>query len=285
MKSGSVIFTAVILSVIAAYGTVKLVTEKKDPVTKLESTYERVIRTGEMRCGYLPIKAVIYKDPNTGKLSGVGYDIVNIMATNLGLKVKWVGEASFVSMAEDLKHGRYDMICNPVMPSAKRSRALNFSRTLFMMPALVWLYKDNPHHDGDVSWLNNKKIKMSFVDGIVFQQIALREFPQVSFVNLPEMSNPIEQLVDVSTKKADATILLSFDGEGYIKSNGPVIKAASKKPIAQIFFGFPLPKEDYHFKTMIDTTLDEMVYNGTIDSILNKYDPDKKYYIHLRPIH
>jgi hypothetical protein len=43
---------------------------------------------------------------------------------------------AFVSMSEDLDRGRFDMICNTLMPSAKRARALDFSRIVVYAPAL-----------------------------------------------------------------------------------------------------------------------------------------------------
>jgi ABC-type amino acid transport substrate-binding protein len=252
---------------------------------KKETTFERVVRTNTLRCGYIPIRPMINKDANTGELSGVSYDLVNQMAQNLGLKVEWVGESGFVSMSEDLDRGRFDMICNTLMPGAKRARALDFSRTLFMMPALLWINGDDMRVGDDLSWANDPEVTFSFIDGIVFDAIARREFPKATIQNLPELTAQSEQLMDVVTKKADATINIAFEGRQFLQENPGTIKPASDSPVAHIFYAFPLPKGDYKFKTMIDTALDEMINNGTINRMLAASDIISGSYVPLKPIY
>ncbi len=286
MRPAWVVLTAVVLSVVACAVLFngRLSATMPDSAAG-ESTYARVMRTGKIRCGYLPIQAVTSKDARTGALSGPGYDIVNLAAQNLGLSVEWVGESTFAHMSEDLSQGRYDMICTPVMPSAARGKVLDFSRLLFMMPALVYVHADDPRASDDLSWMNDEKTVLSFIDGIVFETLARREFPKATVHHLPELSAPIDQLMDVGTKKADATVLLAYDGEYFMKANNNSVKPVSLRPIAQIFYGLPLPKGDEKFRTMIDTALNEMVYNGTVDRILDTHDPARQRYTHLKPIY
>ncbi len=289
MRSAAVILAAALVAVAASYATVKLTVPRQEAVTlseeKKETTFERVTRTNILRCGYIPLKTLLDKDANTGRLSGISYDIIERMAQNLGLKVEWVAESGFVSMSEDLDRGRFDMICNPLMPSAKRARAIDFSRILFMRPATLWVRKDDPHAGDDLSWVNDPDVTFSFIDGIVFDPIIRRKFPKAKIISLPETTDHLHQLVDVMTGKVTATVNIDYDGREFIRANGDVIRPASSMPIAHIFYAFPLPKGDYEFKAMIDMALDEMVYNDTLESIIAAHDTVPSSYVRLKAIY
>ncbi len=50
---------------------------------KKESTYERVMRTGVLRCGYASFQPSIMIDAASGKISGIAYDLVQKMGEML----------------------------------------------------------------------------------------------------------------------------------------------------------------------------------------------------------
>ena len=69
-----------------------------------ESAYDRVIRTGVLRCGYFvwaPHFSVNMKD---GKKSGVYYDIIEELGKSLNLKIDWSYEYTLGQQVEALKH-------------------------------------------------------------------------------------------------------------------------------------------------------------------------------------
>ena len=56
---------------------------------KKETTYERVMRTRTIRCGYFVWPPFLTKDLNTGALSGLNYDVAEEMGKLLDLKIEW----------------------------------------------------------------------------------------------------------------------------------------------------------------------------------------------------
>lgn len=87
------------------------------------STYDRVISTGTIRCGYIPYPPGSFKDPNTGKLTGVFVETMEEAARRLDLKVQWTEEVGWATMIEGLQTNRYDMVCTPVWENATRGRS------------------------------------------------------------------------------------------------------------------------------------------------------------------
>ncbi len=92
-----------------------------------ESTYDRVMRTGTIRCGYYIWPPFLAKDPNTGKLSGIASDMMDEIGKQLSLKVEWVAEVDTSTMFEGYSTGRYDLVCGPVASTPARARVVDFT--------------------------------------------------------------------------------------------------------------------------------------------------------------
>jgi len=76
-----------------------------------ELTFDRVMRTNTLRCGYVVLPPQFIQDPKTGHFSGVAYDVVMEVAKRLQLKVEWTEQVNFATVGEGLKAGRYDAFC------------------------------------------------------------------------------------------------------------------------------------------------------------------------------
>src|ERR1700722_11275546 len=81
---------------------------------KQESLYDRVIRTGKIRCSYFVYNPICIKDPVTGKLSGIGVDALELVAKKLGLTVEYGEEVGLETLIEGLKTRRYDLCVTPI---------------------------------------------------------------------------------------------------------------------------------------------------------------------------
>ena len=85
------------------------------------SVYDRVKQRGSICCGYGIYNPGFMKDPNTGKLSGIGVDALERVATQQGLKIDWVEETGWCTMIEGLHTNRYDIFATPIWPSDDRT--------------------------------------------------------------------------------------------------------------------------------------------------------------------
>jgi len=104
-----------------------------------ESTYERVLRTGEIRCAYAPNPPTLIKDPNTGIMSGIFSDVMNEAGQRLGLKIVWAEEVDYGTIAEGFSTDRYDAFCATVWPTAERSRVASFTVPLYYSPVGIFV--------------------------------------------------------------------------------------------------------------------------------------------------
>lgn len=281
MKLPQIALTIAIAFIIAFVTVRYLPHENNNTAPVNESTYDRVIRTGEIRCAYAVYEPPLIKDPNTGQLSGIFYDVMEEVGRRLNVKINWVEEVGYGTIAEGFSTDRYDAFCNTVWPTPERSRAASFTIPLYYSPVDVLVRADDHRFDSDLSKLNDPAYTFSVKDGDVSDTFAKQIFPKAKTTSIPDMADTSQLLVDIQHNKADATInspelLYQF----LDKNPGTLRNLTPDHPINAAQNTIMMKPNQYQFKMMLDTTLQGLLNSGFIDAELEKY---KSYHpIYLR---
>jgi ABC-type amino acid transport substrate-binding protein len=287
MKSTSTVLTAAIIAVIAAYGTVKMVAPQSGTTVqteKKESVYERVMRTGTLRCGYTPFAPLVTKDANTGKLSGIIYDLVEEMGRQLSLKVEWTTEVSPAGMFEGFSSNQYDAICAGYFRNPARALRSDFTDPLFFLSSSVYVRKDDSRFDSDIYSLNSSDYSFAMVDGEITNFTVKEEFPKARITSLPEImaADPGTRIMNVMTKKDDALILEDTQAVNYSQKNPDQIKALFP-PIRVQGSYILIPQNEYPLKRMLDAAIANLNETGTVKRKILQYTDGYGYYLPSDP--
>ena len=277
MKINQIVLV-VALSIVAAYATVTSA-GKPSAVSALvkETRIDQVKRTGVLRCGYTTWPPFIIKDPNTGKMSGVNYDVVEEMGRQLKLKIEWTAEVASGQMLSDLALNRYDMICTLFGLTPGRSRETSFTIPFVYLPVNMYVRQDDTRFDQDPQLANKPEVNLAVLDG-EFSSIGANEnFPNSTKVSVPQLSTAADLFMTVATKKADAVLQDPFVFEEYNKGNPGVLRPAGNKTFRVIATGMPIPANEPAYKDMLDTTIAYLEDSGFIDRVLKKYEGEIKY--------
>lgn len=114
---------------------------------------------------------------------------------------------------------------------------------------------------------------MVAMDGDNPIHIAHSDFPKAQIMALPNMTDFSQVLVNVATGKADFTIVDAFTFGTYNKNNSGKLKIVSPdKPIRIYPVSYVFSAEDALFRDAFDAALSELILDGTIDRIMDKYD-------------
>lgn len=238
-----------------------------------DSVYERVLKSGTLRCGYVVYQPAVLKDPNTGRFSGFGYDIVNRMAEDLNLKVEWVEEVTPATMLEGLNTDRYDMICTPFWRNSERGRVADFSVAFYYSPMGVWVRSDDHRFDKNVSDLNKPTVTLSVMDGTTLAVIARQDFPNAKTMAITQSAPLTDLLLNVTTKKADAVAIDNYLAKDFLAKNPKSIRDVTEQnPVRVYANGFIFKLDEPAFKAMIDSALAELMNDGFVDQIITKYE-------------
>lgn len=240
--------------------------------TTNDNMYSRVIKNNTIKCGYITYPPGCFKDPNTGKLSGIFVETVEEAGKNLGLKIEWTEEVGWGSMIEGLNIGRYDIIGSPVWANSTRAKFVDFSVPLFYSGICIYSNRKESLSFSDLETINDEKIKISVIDGEMSDIIARTEFPKAQRVSHPQLSDNSQILLDVSYGKADITFVEPYIANIFLKSNPESIRNITPQNPIRIFpncimFG----KGENKFKSMMDVAILELINSGFIDKLINKY--------------
>lgn len=284
MKSSHLILT-LILAAVVSYGTVKLTVPEgmSGAPEKEESVYDRVMRTGKIRCGYAYWAPALMKDDKTGEMSGIYYDYVEALGEAMGLEIEWSQELSLATYLQDLKAGRYDLECSGGWPNAIRGKYGEYTQPIFFTPVYAYAQHGDTQFDHNIAAINNEKIRFAAMHGETSAMMHQRRFPDAQLVEVPPTSPLIEILYQVQFGKADVTIADSFSTQPYIDANPGTLRQVISKPLRIIPNNMTVAKGEHEFREMLDTATRELLYDGVIERILQKYDVNENVALRVAP--
>jgi ABC-type amino acid transport substrate-binding protein len=237
---------------------------------KKETAYERVLRTGVLRCGYAmwpPL--VLNKDPNTGELRGIAKDIIETAAKNLSLKVEWTTETGWGDFPQGLNDGRFDVFCGTVWQSAAKARQIRYLSPMFYNPVYAYVRADDIRFDTGFKKLNDPQFKISGQDGEVSEFIAHNFFSKAKYVGQPQMSELGLIFMNVANKKADIVFNVPDIADDFMKNNPDTLKRVSSEPFMLSGTAYGVAMNEVNLQQMLDSAIIEMINNGTLNKILD----------------
>jgi polar amino acid transport system substrate-binding protein len=248
-----------------------------------ESVYERVIASGKIRCGYLIYPPAIIKDPNTGDLSGVFYDVVEEIGHKLSLEIEWAEEAEWSGFINDLKANRFDMMCGTAWQNASRGREANPIDPLYYSGVTTWARKDDTRFNKSVDMLNDPAYRIAVKDGTTTDFLAKSDFPKAQLLSLGDLAAYSDLAVAVNAKKADVTFLEQYVAQLYSVNNPNQIKQVSE-PLRYYGNVMWVKKGQRDFEIMVNTAIEEILNTNFLETTFKKYDvPEGSYLMPAKP--
>ncbi|MDX2027262.1 MAG: transporter substrate-binding domain-containing protein [Alphaproteobacteria bacterium] len=241
-----------------------------------ETAFERVMRTGTIRCGYGIWIPEMVKDANTGALSGVDYDIMNAVGHALGLKVEWTEEVGWPVAQQGLASGRYDVFCNGAWPTPSRTKTAFYSRPFMYSPVYAAISAKKNVSTQDISWANKPETTIAVLPNTAIDTFANSRFPNAKKFDLSDLSNDGDLMLAIATGKADMGLSTYSSIKKYMDANPGQIHI-NDQPVIYAPGSFLLPHDDYRLKHMVDFTITYLLEMGVIRNILMKDLPDSQH--------
>ncbi len=246
-----------------------------------ESVYDRVMRTGTIRCGYGISPPVLVQDPNTKEISGLDYDVWQEIGKELGLKIEFIEEAGWGNFIEGLKTRRYDAFCSELWTDPARSKYLTLTMPVIYSFLQTYVRTDDHRLEGNLKKVNNPNISIPAIEGDVSIDIAKNRFPKAAIYSLPQTATVSDMIMAVQSKKADVIFLdpamiKSFEGK-----NPGVLRMLPDVPPAFVsgsHYGFL--KGEIELRDMVNIALQKMIDDGRLKGMAYKYSSE---YVVPRP--
>ena len=244
-----------------------------------ESVYERVIRTGTLRCGY-GTSTMVHKNLETGAMEGIFVDMIEEMARLSKIKIEWTSEVDWGQINAALQSGKVDAFCSGMANDAMRGKYLGYSDPMFHMPFDVFVRADDTRFpQGDnlpLSILNNSEFAVAYTEGDVIETIAQTEMPDVRGVPLPPLGTPADNLMNLLAKKTDIVIQPLFTIQEYEKANGAgaVRRLDLATPLRVYGNVIAVDIREQPLINFLNSGVFELVHSGAYDRIMATYDAE-----------
>lgn len=238
--------------------------------TTQESTFDRVTRTGTLRCAYATWAPGFYVDAATGEKKGFSVEVAEALAKRLGLKIEWAEETGWGTAEQGFTTNRYDAMCAHVCSDSIRGRAAYFARPFLIEPVVAMVRADDTRFDAAPSLINSPDVSVGIMRGGIFEYTARDYAPRAKQIDLNELGTQMDMFLSLTTKKIDVAFNTGISAKLYNEKNPNTIKVIGK-PLRYCNAGFLLPVGDDRLKHFIDGGFDELLANGTIREIMGRY--------------
>ena len=263
--------------VVFAVGSYLRLTPSLDPSPQgggkvAESVFDRVMRTKTIRCGYISYPPYLIKDANTGAMSGVSYEYMVALASEMGVKLEWAEEVGWGNFYEGLETNRYDMFCIPVWQSGQRAVTATLSRTVYFNALYAFARADDNRFDSSFEAVNHETVTVTAIDNDPSMSVANQKFPNARKLAGPQNADGATMIANVTTGKADI-LLENYDNVIRYNQNAQVkLKAiADVKPVRLFGHVYAIKKGELQFKAALDASIETINTDGSASAILSKY--------------
>jgi len=284
MKNTRSYILIIILALIVGYVGACLNNDNIASHTKEKSVLQEITERGTLKCGYAAFSPMLIVDPNTKKLSGISYDIMQEVGKKIGVKVEWAEEAGWGEFTQALENKRFDVFCTAHWPSVQRAKIVDFTKPFLFSPVSIYGRANDNRFDNNIEKLNQKTSRFSFIDGSTPSMFIPKIFPLASYAALPELTPVSNIFMEVQQNKADATMMDKSTTTNYMKANPGVLKLIPGGENQLVFANvFSVKKGEYQLQQMLDVALQELANEGEINRIVSKYEPAPNSYYRLLP--
>lgn len=273
MKNLKLYIITLVIALLAGYVGSQLSSTDSAVETKTETAYERVMRTGVLRCGYAVWPPSLIRDANTGAFSGIFYDYINALGDMLDLKIDWAMETTYADYVTDIQNGKYDAFCGGLWILGATAKHVGYTEPIYFDWLFPYVRSDDDRFDNALEKINDASVRVISQDGEISGIIAAQDYPSATVVSLPKTTSFSEGFENIVAKKADILFTDRTTALSYIKNNpGKIKQVETDQPIRVYGISIGVSVDDAGLQEMLNSATQEMVYAGSIEKILAKYE-------------
>jgi ABC-type amino acid transport substrate-binding protein len=205
-------------SIAAAAGT--------PPAPKTEGeNLDRIVKSGQLRVGiFLQYPPLQFRDAKTRQPKGLDVDIGNLLAQDMGVKIKFV-DMDWNALIPGLYANQYDLINASMAATPTRALAVDFSEFLEQFNEILMV----PKNSKIKTYADAAKpgTKITFSTGSTSDYAAHRFFPRAKLTGMDQ----IPSVLAVSSGQADAVVIEDVFAVPYVKKHPELRIVGLDKPL------------------------------------------------------
>ena len=232
-----------------------------------ESNLNKILSSGELKVGTTgDWDPMTVKDPATNKYKGFDIDVMNELAKDMGVKIKFV-PAEWKTIVAGITADRYD-ISTSVTKTPKRAEVAGFTSTYYKYGTVPLVLKKNLNKFSTWESLNNKNVTIATTLGTSQEEKAKEFFPKSK---LKSVEAPARDFQEVLAGRADGNITSSTEANKLVIKYPQltIVPDGEKNPA---FLAMMVPKKDKEWNDFVSNWIKSKQSSGFFKSLLAKYN-------------
>ena len=232
-----------------------------------ESKLQTILKNKELRVGttgdWDPMSV---KDPATNSYKGFDIDVMNELAKDMGVKVKFV-PTDWKTIVSGITADRYD-ISTSVTKTDKRAEVTGFTETYYKYGTVPLVLKKNLKKFSTWDSLNNKDVTIATTLGTSQEEKAKEFFPKSK---LKSVEAPARDFQEVLAGRADGNITSSTEANKLVITYPElaIVQDGEKNPA---FLAMMVSKDDKEWNDYVSKWINDKKTSGFFTNLLAKYN-------------
>ena len=232
-----------------------------------ESKLQTILKNKELRVGttgdWDPMSV---KDPATNSYKGFDIDVMNELAKDMGVKVKFV-PTDWKTIVSGITADRYD-ISTSVTKTDKRAEVAGFTETYYKYGTVPLVLKKNLKKFSTWDSLNNKDVTIATTLGTSQEEKAKEFFPKSK---LKSVEAPARDFQEVLAGRADGNITSSTEANKLVITYPElaIVQDGEKNPA---FLAMMVSKDDKEWNDYVSKWINDKKNSGFFTNLLAKYN-------------
>ena len=232
-----------------------------------ESKLQTILKNKELRVGttgdWDPMSV---KDPATNSYKGFDIDVMNELAKDMGVKVKFV-PTDWKTIVSGITADRYD-ISTSVTKTDKRAEVAGFTETYYKYGTVPLVLKKNLKKFSTWDSLNNKDVTIATTLGTSQEEKAKEFFPRSK---LKSVEAPARDFQEVLAGRADGNITSSTEANKLVITYPElaIVQDGEKNPA---FLAMMVSKDDKEWNDYVSKWINDKKTSGFFTNLLAKYN-------------
>ena len=232
-----------------------------------DSILQKVLNNKELRVGTTgDWDPMSMKDPATNKYKGFDIDVMNELAKDMGVKVKFV-PTDWKTIVSGITANRYD-ISTSVTKTPKRAEVAGFTITYYKYGTVPLVLKKNLKKFSTWDSLNNKNVTIATTLGTSQEEKAKEFFPKSK---LKSVEAPARDFQEVLAGRADGNITSSTEANKLVIKYPQlaIVPDGEKNPA---FLAMMVAKNDKVWNDYVSKWIKNKKASGFFKTLLAKYN-------------
>jgi cyclohexadienyl dehydratase len=232
-----------------------------------ESKLQTILKNKELRVGttgdWDPMSV---KDPATNSYKGFDIDVMNELAKDMGVKVKFV-PTDWKTIVSGITADRYD-VSTSVTKTDKRAEVAGFTETYYKYGTVPLVLKKNLKKFPTWDSLNNKDVTIATTLGTSQEEKAKEFFPKSK---LKSVEAPARDFQEVLAERADGNITSSTEANKLVITYPElaIVQDGEKNPA---FLAMMVSKDDKEWNDYVSKWINDKKTSGFFTNLLAKYN-------------